>query len=350
VVHDCSPSPAPAIHATSSSPSQPSGSSFNIMGPHTALGTPQFLSINTNPLPAIQGLNMLQDTAHTPSTRITLYEPFGGMCSGLEAALLAGLHVGRYIYSDPDPAAQAVAHHRLHYLHTLFPSQFHNIASRDAFSTLQHDVDNITDHHILQTFTRDPQPLLIIAGWECQDLSPAGTGTGLQGTRSSTFYSLLQLVGTAQLCRTHSPTAYIIENVATAFIHNPLIQDHHSIIVHALGQPTTSDAAACGAASHRLRHFWTNMAPTNSLQQTIIQHYPTPGPVRPPSACAQHLLDPGRSVQVCIRKNPPPLAQVNTPGQPIQVLSRPAHPSPSHPGIPPTQLQLQAVPRWSPHC
>ena len=199
VVHDYSPSPAPAVHTTSSSASQLSAS-FSIMGPHTALGTPQFLSINTNPLPAIQGLNMLQDPAHTPSTRITLYEPFGGMCSGLEAALLAGFQVGRYIYSDPDPAAQVVALHRLHYLHTLFPSQFHNMASRDAFSTLPHDVDTITDRHILQTFTRDPQPLLIIAGWECQDLSPAGTGTRLRGTRSSSFYSLLQLLATTQFC------------------------------------------------------------------------------------------------------------------------------------------------------
>ena len=62
------------------------------------------------------------------------------------------------------------------------------------------------------------------------------------------------------------------------------------------------------------------MAHTNTLQQTITHYYPTPGPSRPASACAQHLLDPGRSVQVCVRNNPPPFAQVNTPGQPIQVL------------------------------
>jgi hypothetical protein len=34
------------------------------------------------------------------SVGITLYEPFGGMCSGLEAMLANGMHVSRYLYSD----------------------------------------------------------------------------------------------------------------------------------------------------------------------------------------------------------------------------------------------------------
>ncbi|KAF5827056.1 hypothetical protein DUNSADRAFT_1431 [Dunaliella salina] len=98
------------------------------------------------------------------------------------------------------------------------------------------------------------------------------------------------------------------------------MREQHAIITNALGQPVTSDAAACGAASHRLRHFWTNMAPHHTLQDAIISLYPTPVANRHPAACAQTLLDPGRFVQICLHNNPPPFAQVNVPGMPLQVL------------------------------
>jgi hypothetical protein len=50
------------------------------------------------------------------SEGVTLYEPCGGMCSGLEGLLANGIHVKRYLYSDIDPKVQATAHHRLAFL------------------------------------------------------------------------------------------------------------------------------------------------------------------------------------------------------------------------------------------
>ncbi|KAF5830920.1 hypothetical protein DUNSADRAFT_13852 [Dunaliella salina] len=283
----------PAIHTTPSTtaagpPKYDYSTLPTSIGPHIALGTPQFLSINTTPLPGIHGLNLLTDISICSPPPITLYEPFGGVCSGLEAALLAGLHVQQYIYSDPDPAAQAVAALRLTYLHIVFPAQLPHSASNNTFSTLPHDVDNITNLHLIRTFARDPRPLLIIAGWECQDLSPAGPNTGLHGSRSNTFFSLLQLVATTQTIRPNMPTAYIIENVATTYHFNPNIRHHHITITNALGQPTTSDAAACGAASHRLRHLWTSMAPTPALQDAIYHSYPHSR--KPPDSRADSIL------------------------------------------------------------
>ena len=43
---------------------------------------------------------------------IILYEPFGGICAGLEMCLRNGLKIVRYYYSDVDALAQRVALHR----------------------------------------------------------------------------------------------------------------------------------------------------------------------------------------------------------------------------------------------
>ena len=45
--------------------------------------------------------------AATEVSGIVLYEPFGGMCSGLEACLRAGFVVARYLYSDTRPSSKA---------------------------------------------------------------------------------------------------------------------------------------------------------------------------------------------------------------------------------------------------
>eukprot|EP00983_Pelagomonas_calceolata_P000025 737-Pelagomonas_calceolata.AAC.3 len=151
---------------------------------------------------------------------------------------------------------------------------------------------------IFHAFLHNPDPLLLIAGWECQDLSPAGPNTGLHGKRSSTFYSLLQLVATLRRIRPPHPFAYILGNIATAYHPKPAMAQHHQTTCQALGQPVTSDAAACGAAAHRLRHFWTNLLHHTTLQSLVDRLTPTPTSQCPPTSTAQHNLDPGRCVQI----------------------------------------------------
>ena len=67
---------------------------------------------------------------------ITLYEPFGGMCAGLEAVLRNGIAVNRYLYSDSDPAARSVAHFRVDTLAGRFPTLFSSYQP-DLFSLPQ---------------------------------------------------------------------------------------------------------------------------------------------------------------------------------------------------------------------
>ena len=57
-----------------------------------------------------------------PLTGITLYEPFGGLCAGLEMALRNGIRVNHYLYSDTDVAAQTVMRYRIVQLAALYGS------------------------------------------------------------------------------------------------------------------------------------------------------------------------------------------------------------------------------------
>jgi len=72
----------------------------------------------------------------------------------------------------------------------------------------------------LATLTRQLQrQWLIVGGWECQDLSPAGHSKGLTGSRSSTLSPLVNILATLQRLQQQLPPAYLIENVAMQFNH-----------------------------------------------------------------------------------------------------------------------------------
>jgi hypothetical protein len=71
---------------------------------------------------------------------ITLYEPFGGLCAGLEMVLRNGWTVARYLYSDIDAAARAAACHRVQWLTSRYPSQLQPDGLVDMFTALPHDV------------------------------------------------------------------------------------------------------------------------------------------------------------------------------------------------------------------
>ena len=69
------------------------------------LGVRPTVQLSTVPLPA-----GVKEALHHG---VTMYEPFGGLCAGLEAALKHGIQVHRYLYSDTSIPAQLVAKHRI---------------------------------------------------------------------------------------------------------------------------------------------------------------------------------------------------------------------------------------------
>jgi hypothetical protein len=71
---------------------------------------------------------------------VVLYEPFGGICAGLEMVLKAGIRVQQYFYSDTDPVAQRLAAHRLRCLQAAYPDLLPLHALQSAFSQFPADV------------------------------------------------------------------------------------------------------------------------------------------------------------------------------------------------------------------
>jgi site-specific DNA-cytosine methylase len=130
---------------------------------------------------------------------------------------------------------------------------------------------------------------MVVAGWECQDLSPAGQVKGLAGPRSSTFYPLIDLCATLQLLQPALPLAFLFENTAmqTHKDHNISVRDF-DVICSIIGQPVLLDAARFGAGAHRLRNFWTNLALPHHLA-CCAEHMH-----RIPNLFADMWLDPGR--------------------------------------------------------
>lgn len=148
-------------------------------------------------------------------------ELFAGICSGLEMVLRSGLTVSRYIYVDISVSAQKAALARLDQLSLLYPHLLPPAAWHRAFTSLPANVYDVTASQLVQIGARDQEQWVVIAGFECQDLSPAGQGRGLQGRRSSTFYSMLSVLGTLQSLQVDRPPLYLVENTASVAISNP---------------------------------------------------------------------------------------------------------------------------------
>jgi hypothetical protein len=248
------------------------------------------------------------------SRGIVVIELFGGLCAGLEACLRNGWAVRQYIYVDKDPAVRQVAAYRLACLMAQYPEQLSHESCRMAFSFWPQDVYELRSQH-LQQLQGLGGPCLVWAGWECQDLSPAGAGRGLQGLHSHTFYPLHSIL--QQLQHLLGPQlGWVLENTA---VDVPW-QSHQQALVDlaeikaTLGEPLVVDAAQFGSRAHRLRYFWTNLAPHSALQQLLQQVH------RPPGLLVRHILGPGRSCQPVRWDDCAPFYPCNRVGQPRQAL------------------------------
>jgi len=67
---------------------------------------------------------------------MTVYEPFEGMCAGVNALLQSRVEVASYIYSDKDPSARSVAKHRVVQLSAQFSLAFPPFAWDKMFAIL----------------------------------------------------------------------------------------------------------------------------------------------------------------------------------------------------------------------
>ena len=273
-------------------------------------GSKLFTSIESSPLNA----SVLQDGLQNG---VTVLELFGGMASGLEMALRNGIVVSKYIYCDKSKDATAVARLRLETLTTQYPNQLQREAWQGAFTTIPQDVFQIRRKDLIKAGALgQDQQWILIGGFECQDLSPAGIGLGFEGKRSISFFPLVNIIGMLQDLQSHRPPVYIVEN--TAMMEGktppPRVRVAYQVICSSLGQPVIADAARFGSHAHRLRNYWTNLAAADVLQIALD------AVERDPAVDVSSILPLHLETQECGYVNSPPWYQANVLGEKLKVL------------------------------
>ncbi|CAM6042276.1 unnamed protein product, partial [Sphagnum compactum] len=114
-----------------------------------------------------------------------------------------------------------------------------------------------------------------------------------------------------------SPTlGYVIENTPSQLDQREKVQEHYTLVKHYLGKPLLLDAAQCGSYAHRLRNWWTNLAPLSILQLALRYT------IRDHNLQVSHILDDQSSCQPVTRQEKPPWFPANTIGKPREERER----------------------------
>jgi hypothetical protein len=276
-------------------------------GPRDMHGVASSHSITTKPIPAF--FNHCKDG-------IVMLELFGGLSAGLEMALRNNIPIKKYLFVDKDPIVQRLARWRVQQLHKRYPGLLPQSAI-DNFLSLPQDVYSLHTNHLVQHGARAGDQWLVVAGWECQDLSPAGSGRGIDGAHSSSLMPLVRILGALQQLQHQRPPGYLVENTAFQmnFNSSKVSGDDFDRVTCMIGTPITCDAARFGSYAHRLRHYWQNLADPNLLQQVVNQVK------RDPDRLVRHILDSNRTCHpVESNQKAPGMYWCNTPGEPRRCL------------------------------
>jgi hypothetical protein len=246
---------------------------------------------------------------------VVLLELFGGICTGLEALLANGLKVSRYLYCDNDPHARSIAAARLGVLRAHYPSQLPASALVGSFR-VPRDVLHFNPTTLRRVGSRDGDQWMVIAGWPCQDISPAGSNHGLAGMHTGLIYPMLDIIRWLQDDQPSRPPAYLLENAALQHNFNSefVSTTEFRKVCDLLGTPVCVDAACFGSHAHRLRNFWTNLADPRCMRVVLDQVQ------RPPSAGVDSILRDGTFSKIPVRSDSSPFYVCNVKGQPRQAL------------------------------
>lgn len=207
---------------------------------------------------------------------LQVVELFGGLGAGLELILRSGVKVVNYIYVENRADIRNVMHNRLKWLCKVYPRQLSVEVCEEAMNQMPNDVRDITSALVQEAVRACSSDWLIVAGFPCQDLSPAGNRMGLNGAASAVYYDMLTVLKLWQASVLQgvkgTQVGYLIENVAwQLWPMNKRLQDAWSIVTNDLGMPVTVDAAKVGAPTHRQRNIWTNLA-DSTVMQTVVGH------------------------------------------------------------------------------
>jgi site-specific DNA-cytosine methylase len=175
---------------------------------------------------------------------------------------------------------------------------------------LPQDIIYVDSESLLKIGAHNGRQWLVIAGWECQDLSNAGSGKGLHGQFLDLF-PLMDVCASLQLLQPKLSPAFIFENTSIqTHRDNRIAIDDFNTICSVIGQPVLLDAAQFGSGAHRLRNFWTNLANPTQI------HTVANAIERNQKLTAMMLLDPHRVTLKVVKPDQEPFYPCNKVGLP----------------------------------
>ena len=255
---------------------------------------------------------------------IVLVDMCGGMGAVLEAALMAGVKVSRYIYLDTDSEVRLIMAVRLQQFLQRFPDQLPADAISHAMEEPR-DVRQVTQADIsrwMEQAAASHSAVLMSAGWPCQDLSAAGEGQGLRGARSGLIFFVHDIIVSAQMQAKALPepisVGYLLENVACQLNHSSVSVRERDFgqLVAMLGQPVCFDAAAAGSLAHRMRNYWSNLWDFQNMQHIMDALHQLPRTSADPAVGS--VLDLDHDIPYSVQDDRLPFFQCNKRGEPLQ--------------------------------
>jgi hypothetical protein len=222
------------------------------------------------------------------SCGIIILELYGGMLSGLSAALASGYHVDGVHLVENDEETATVALHHFSLLRSTYPSL---LRATFVSRTLPQDVSLLTAAHLLAADLHLCKYLLVFCGWPCQRRSPAGAQQGTAPGVVRHFCGLLSTLDRLRLGQRGTKSlAYIVENTSVGPSAAEAVRRDQAEVVSFLGKPLHVDEARWGP-THRERDLWTNLTRLRSLA-TVIDLWK-----RDPAIDPQAFLDPHRALR-----------------------------------------------------
>ena len=183
-----------------------------------------------------------------------MVELCGGIATGLEAAIKAGLSIASYTWADIDPDAHTTTAHRLTRLQSRHPLLLTAEATNGWDTRLPMDARTITPALFTQAFPEEVDIITTSPPMLTQHLprTPRGNGQPTHATLQQIHRLIRHLAST--------------QKGGIGFIWDtPVRSPLPAHIIAMAGPSTVLNAPKCGSGAHRPTRIWQNMLPKETL-------------------------------------------------------------------------------------
>ncbi|CAI5973665.1 unnamed protein product [Closterium sp. NIES-65] len=194
---------------------------------------------------------------------IRMVELFGGIGAGLAAVLKAGVAVKEWIYVEKDTRVRKMAENHAKKLQEEYPELLGEEVIERAMRGTVRDVRHITRDMVRSWGHVD----LLVAGWECQGVSRAGKGKGMEDPRGALLLDLLRIMDWIK--EGQGEVTYLLEHLDLEGDLREPVRRVRELVTKRLGKGVRCDAARLGARAHRVRRYWQNVVLEDQLQEEL---------------------------------------------------------------------------------